>query len=103
LRLFYERRRWVVELQEKTDSRFPANVSFLRDEVPVTSAVLRDTDKWARFMSAINYNKGEKKLKATLDKGFENNHTVALNIPYSSTVSLRFLKHVIPLTISPIP
>jgi hypothetical protein len=62
LRLFYERRRWIVELQEKRDSKFPANVSFLRDEVPVTSAVLRDTDKWAKIMSAINYNNGEQEV-----------------------------------------
>ena len=59
MRLFYERRQWIVELQGKTDSNFPANVIFLRDEVPVTTAVLRDTIKRARFMSAISYYKGE--------------------------------------------
>jgi hypothetical protein len=63
LRLFYKRRQWIVELQGKTDYNFPANVIFLREEVPVTLAVLRDKIKWARFMSAINYNKGEQEVK----------------------------------------
>jgi len=55
-----------VKLQGKTYSKFPANVSFLRGLVPVTSAVLRDKIKWARFMSAINYNKGEQEVKGDL-------------------------------------
>ena len=63
MRIFYERRQWIVELQGETDSNFPAKVSFQRDLVSVTSALLRDTISWARFMSAINYNKGEQEVK----------------------------------------
>jgi hypothetical protein len=60
LRLGYARRQQTVELQGKTDSKFPVNVSFLLDTVPLTAAAFRDTIKGAR--SAINYNKGEQEL-----------------------------------------